>query len=648
MRIRLRGFVGLIAILSTFTLSGQIDAQRALQIGRNAIATRDYAIAIEHLNQAIEVRSDWAEPFYWRGLAKLMLSDYMGTIQDATSAIERNPAISRAFFIRGIAYQSLSKLKNAAEDYRKVIGLTPDDPDPRFNLSGTLFTAEKYDEAEKEVELLIKKHPDYLKAYKLSVEIQLHKKDTLKAESTIRQILEKDSLQAFPYRILGLIAYQRNQFDKAIEYNTAAIRISPNELSDYINRGLARFKKYDLKGAIEDYNYAVTLAPYDITARYNRALLQMFVSDPNGALEDFKIIAQKDPQNMVVRYNLALLRYELGLLDEAIQDFDILLKRHPAFIDGYYYRSEIKKKKGDIRGADKDYWYAYGLEHKQIKMPQDPDAEELQNLSDHKSLLENSLQAFQDIEESNQGNVSSASSQGNIHTAWKMYQLSYFETESFPFALRSNYNSELESYNLRNSEKSRFLLTQSYAPIDSTSIRMVVEDLEQSLQNSAQDAKVAFRIATNYFILKDYERAIDYASRAIDQDPQFPFLYWVRAMAQYHRLTMQNVKTPIQDNPMASLILEDLSTIIKLSPKMGYAYYNRAYILALMGKREKAMADYTEAIKLLPNPATAYYNRALLQLEEKHLEEAQKDLSLAGEKGMRSAYTLIKEIQEKL
>lgn len=639
MRKRIGILFALIAFWVT-SLCAQVDANRAMQIGRNAIGTKDYAVAIEHLSQAIEARSDWAEPFYWRALAKLMLSDYMGAILDASSALARNPSISRAYFVRGIAYQSLGKNDQSASDYKKVIEFSPDDPDPRFNLSGALFTARKYQEAEKEVNALLLRFPDYIKGYNLSAEIYLHQNDTTKAEEVLQRSLAKDSLQAFPYRVMALIAYQKGQYDEAVQYYSQAIERSKNELSDYINRGLARFKKYDLRKALEDYDYAVTLAPSDITARYNRALLKIFVNDPNGALDDFEVIARKDPQNMVVRYNMALLKYELGMWDDAIKDFDLLLKRHPAFIDGYYYRSELKKKKGDIRGADKDYWYAYGLENKRIKLPKEPDEKELNSLLDHQSLWEDTLQSLNGKEEKR---FTETRTDQSLRRSWSMYQLSYFEEGTQPFALRSNYSSELENFNLRNSTRKRLLFTQNEASLDSLSIRWLVDDVRKNEGLEEKTSETLFLLAVDYWLIRDFDKAIEYADQSIRTNPQFPFSYWVRAMARYARM---GAAEKSKDSSLLREVLKDWDMMIQLSPKMPYALYNRAYIYEQIGDTEMAVSDYTRAIEYLPNPATAYYNRALLYLKNNRMEDAQKDLSLAGEKGLRSSYQLIQEIQK--
>ena len=58
-----------------------------------------------------------AEPYFYRGLAKMNLDDYQGAENDCTEAIKRNPFVPNAYQIRGISRIRQEKFKDAIQDY---------------------------------------------------------------------------------------------------------------------------------------------------------------------------------------------------------------------------------------------------------------------------------------------------------------------------------------------------------------------------------------------------------------------------------------------------------------------------------------------------------------------------------------------------
>ena len=52
---------------------GQINTERVMTIGRNALYFEDYVLSIQYFNQAINAKPYLAEPYFYRGLAKMNL-----------------------------------------------------------------------------------------------------------------------------------------------------------------------------------------------------------------------------------------------------------------------------------------------------------------------------------------------------------------------------------------------------------------------------------------------------------------------------------------------------------------------------------------------------------------------------------------------
>ena len=83
-------------ILLLFSLSSllsvaQINTDRVMNIGRNALYFEDYILSMQYFNQVIKVKPYMAEPYFYRGVAKLSLDDFTGAEEDCTSLHRAQP-----------------------------------------------------------------------------------------------------------------------------------------------------------------------------------------------------------------------------------------------------------------------------------------------------------------------------------------------------------------------------------------------------------------------------------------------------------------------------------------------------------------------------------------------------------------------------
>jgi tetratricopeptide (TPR) repeat protein len=108
--------------------------------------------------------------------------------------------------------------------------------------------------------------------------------------------------------------------DNAIKDYTEAIRLDPENVSAYTNRGFSWANKNEHDKAIEDYNEAIRLDPEYAKAYYYRGRT----------------------------WNLK------GELDKAIKDFNEAIRLDPEYANAYQYRSQVWQKKGDSAKAAKD------------------------------------------------------------------------------------------------------------------------------------------------------------------------------------------------------------------------------------------------------------------------------------------------------
>lgn len=58
--------------------SAQINTDRVMAIGRNALYFEDYVLSIQYFNQVINAKPYLSDPYFYRGLAKINLDDFRG------------------------------------------------------------------------------------------------------------------------------------------------------------------------------------------------------------------------------------------------------------------------------------------------------------------------------------------------------------------------------------------------------------------------------------------------------------------------------------------------------------------------------------------------------------------------------------------
>ena len=104
-----------ILLLALYPLFGwaQIDTERVMAVGRNALYFEDYVLSIQYFNQVVNAKPYLADPYFFRGLAKINLDDFQGAESDCSEAIERNPFVVNAYQVRGLARIQQDNLSGA-------------------------------------------------------------------------------------------------------------------------------------------------------------------------------------------------------------------------------------------------------------------------------------------------------------------------------------------------------------------------------------------------------------------------------------------------------------------------------------------------------------------------------------------------------
>ena len=145
----------LFLLLCPFMGWAQINTDRVMAIGRNALYFEDYVLSIQYFNQVINAKPYLSEPYFFRGLAKINLDDFQGAESDCTEAIERNPFVVNVYQVRGLARIQQDKLDGAINDYLMALNLDPENINLWHNLALCRIRQKDYEQAKNDLDQLI-------------------------------------------------------------------------------------------------------------------------------------------------------------------------------------------------------------------------------------------------------------------------------------------------------------------------------------------------------------------------------------------------------------------------------------------------------------------------------------------------------------
>ncbi|MBN1525165.1 MAG: tetratricopeptide repeat protein [Spirochaetales bacterium] len=108
---------------------------------------------------------------------------------------------------------------------------------------------------------ITKKDPSFLPSHLLQAEIFLGRGETDRAEKALlaaEEILPGDHMIPFN---LGNLYYQKNEYQKAIEFYSKSITLNPNFNKAYLNRANLYLTIKSYKNALADYDSFLSLTP---------------------------------------------------------------------------------------------------------------------------------------------------------------------------------------------------------------------------------------------------------------------------------------------------------------------------------------------------------------------------------------------------
>jgi tetratricopeptide (TPR) repeat protein len=639
----------IILIFLSLAAFSQLNIKHYLGAGRYAIFKKDYTEAIYRFSRIIEVKPNYAEAYFLRGIAKYSLGDYMGAREDLTQAIQINPFYATAYHYRGLTKEQLNDFHDAIADFEQALQMDPTEPMVYVHRGLTYLMNDKFEMARNDFNEALRLDANMPEAYMNRAITHLELNDTAQAISDLNRSIKLNPFNSESFRRRGLVSYLTKNYEQAItDYNQALRLDKQNSLIVY-QRALAHYKNGNYQAALDDYNTVITLDSDNALALYNRALLKSEIGEYGSAIEDYNEVTELNPDNVLVYYNRAGVKIEIEDYAGALKDYDKAIGIFPDFATAYINRSIVKQKLGKEKEAYLDRQKAEQIIAEYKKTYSDTTYEIFKDTS-------RNLRQLVDFNSEFNNSFSRTSLQNkNVQITLKNNFIILPAQESTT-PERGLFVNALFEYEKKS--ESRKWIPQLWST-DNTHLDIMHESIDSVTRNS-NDWELY-----NYAIVQSMKNNFRKGLQAFDGRSDNWQSYFIKGtikaqMAEYLQ-SMNDYPTEIRINSDGQPIgakasgtptidysdaIEDLTHSVELNKEFSLAYYNRGNLYCQQRDFKKGINDYTEALSIDEIPE-AYFNRGLTLIYLKENEKGCLDISKAGELGIEEAYNVIKRFCSK-
>lgn len=388
-------FVAIFALVFYSNYVADINADVITVIEIPSVSTlqnEDDDVAIEESFYQVE-KLRTIDPVYVDAYERIRNKQWRLAEEDYLLLINKNDT-SQARTELGYIYYKQNKYKQADEELKRALKISPTYIAAHFYLAKTLKKLEMYGEAEKSYLRYIKYFPIHFSAHFNVGMIQLKQEEYLKAVDSfeVASGLAPGRSKSKAMYYLGK-SYQKlgvGYYDKALDAYQASIRVFPGNVKPRM--GLASLLSDDEDGrdqaeeiylqvinlkanyspaylmlagiykeqgrvrdAISFYTKAIEYNPANNTSRYNYGLMLLEHKKWTEAADQFHAITRSDSQHEKAYFNLGRANYRLKLYTQALDAYQKALKLKA----GDY--PEVLVNMGLVYSAKKDYLKAIEL-----------------------------------------------------------------------------------------------------------------------------------------------------------------------------------------------------------------------------------------------------------------------------------------------
>ena len=237
--------------------------------------------------------------------------------------------------ILGASQKGLGKSYDALKAFKKVISLSPNNPDGFSNLGVTLQEQGKLDEAIEAFNKALSIKPDYAEVYyNMGIALQDHG-NLQEAIDAYKKTLSIKPDYAQAHNNIGNVLLEQRKFKESIEAYKKALTLNPNYAQAQLNMGNAQKGQRNFQEAIEAYNNAIIIKPDCAEAYFNIGIVLQEQEKLEKASEAYKNALSHKPDYAQAHNNIGNVLRKLGRLEEAIEAYKNALSLMPDYAEAF-------------------------------------------------------------------------------------------------------------------------------------------------------------------------------------------------------------------------------------------------------------------------------------------------------------------------
>lgn len=247
----------------------------------------------------------------------------------------------------------------------------------------------KYQDALKDVDIVLTKNPTNASAWCLKGEIQTRLKDTTaalesfnkaiqadkvsinavvckanvlaelkkdaEAQELLRQAISMMPSSAVDYFARGAAFRGLGQYEKALADYDEALKRKPDFPEVQMNKGMVYWHKGDYANAIPLFTAAIKLDPSFVGALANRGAAYRKKGDINSAIADYSKAIEVNPNDAMTFYNRGVAYQKQQLHEKAIADYTSAIRLQPRYPEAYLNRGVAYTGVNKIAEAKEDF-----------------------------------------------------------------------------------------------------------------------------------------------------------------------------------------------------------------------------------------------------------------------------------------------------
>lgn len=317
--------------------------------------------ALKDLNKAIELNPKLVVSYCRRAAHFIETNQLEEALADANKAVTLDPKMAEPYWLRSFVYFRQDKFEQAIADSSKAISIFPNAFSYYLNRAQAYRELKNYDLALADVNKAIKLQPRSIRAFN---ERGYLNKVTGRANAAVIDYTQAITLasngpqsernkiilsEAYVLRAEAYAALKQN--NKSIADLSAAIKITPKDLSLIKQRAHAYYNTNQNQKALEDYTYFIQKSPPRADYLTWRAHTYDRLGQYYDQLNDYTEAIDLYPYLADLWQSRAYALYKVGLLDLALADCKVSDTLEPKNTRQSYTASYVFEDRGEFDKA---------------------------------------------------------------------------------------------------------------------------------------------------------------------------------------------------------------------------------------------------------------------------------------------------------